>query len=369
MAQRKSARKTVRRKGARKAQPAPRGRTAAFFSYTIGELPDRHYVRKEIVVATGFLAVALFVAAFALDRFITRSGSPFIAAVISAVLVDITNNDRAASNLDGLTVNPLLVAAAQAKADHMAKYGYFAHNSPDGKDPWYWFKQAGYDYMYAGENLAMDFSESADVARAWMNSPSHRDNILSDKYTEIGIATAQGMYGGRPTLYVVQMFGTPRKEEQLTETGALKPEIAAQPTPEQTHAAQETARSLAAGPMVDEAVLGERVEGTDDMTPAPEGKKPTAVAESIPVLTSEDVPWWAFLLTMPKTTLRYAYLSIGLMVLLGLFLDLGLELRWHHMRHAMRAGILIATMSMLFVVADWAFFAEPVLALAWAFFG
>ena len=48
--------------------------------------------------------------------------------------------------------------AAQAKADDMATKGYFAHTSPDGKNSWYWFKQAGYTFTYAGENLALDFS-------------------------------------------------------------------------------------------------------------------------------------------------------------------------------------------------------------------
>ena len=99
------------------------------------------------------------------------------AAVISAVLVDLVNGDRAGNGEEGaLTINPTLVAAAQAKANDMAAKGYFAHIAPDGKDSWYWFAQQDYTFDYAGENLAVDFSDSGDVERAWMNSPTHRAN-------------------------------------------------------------------------------------------------------------------------------------------------------------------------------------------------
>ena len=48
----------------------------------------------------------------------------------------------------------------------------------------------------AGENLAVNFSDSQDVTNAWMNSPEHRANILNGDFTQIGIATAQGTYKG-----------------------------------------------------------------------------------------------------------------------------------------------------------------------------
>src|SRR4029079_16600268 len=124
-----------------------------------------------------------------LQRFALRS--PETAAVISAVLVDLANGDRAQHGYGTLTLNSTHVAAAQAKANDMAAKGYFAHVSPDGTDPWHWFKEAGYQFDYAGENLAVNFVDSGDVNDAWMNSPTHRDNILNPHYTEIGIATAE----------------------------------------------------------------------------------------------------------------------------------------------------------------------------------
>src|SRR3989344_546950 len=121
-------------------------------------------------------------------------------------LIELANDDRAGINLAPLKINPVLVLAAELKAQDMALKNYFAHTSPEGLSPWYWFDKAGYNFAYAGENLAIDFSESANVNAAWMNSPGHRANILNKNFTEIGIATAKGYYQGRETIFVVQLF-------------------------------------------------------------------------------------------------------------------------------------------------------------------
>lgn len=134
-----------------------------------------------------------------------------LSAIYAAVLVSMTNQNRVAANISELAVNPLLEKAAQMKADDMAAKGYFSHNTPDGKTPWHWFEQAGYKYIYAGENLAVNFENSEDVQTAWMNSKGHFLNIMNPKYTEIGIATSTGTYKGRTAVFVVQMFGTPMR--------------------------------------------------------------------------------------------------------------------------------------------------------------
>ena len=134
-----------------------------------------------------------------------------LSAIYASVLVNLTNKDRATANISELKVNPLLEKAAQMKADHMARYGYFAHNTPDGKSPWYWFREAGYEYIFAGENLAVNFQNSEDVERAWMNSRGHFLNIMNPKFTEIGIATSTGMYKGNQAIFVVQMFAKPSR--------------------------------------------------------------------------------------------------------------------------------------------------------------
>jgi hypothetical protein len=131
-----------------------------------------------------------------------------VAAVIASNVVDGTNQNRQANNLPALATNPLLVAAAQAKASDMATKGYFAHNSPDGKTPWDWLTAENYPYVYAGENLAVNFYDSQAVVDAWMNSPEHRANILNSHYTDIGIASAEGIYQGSHALFIVQFFGS-----------------------------------------------------------------------------------------------------------------------------------------------------------------
>lgn len=133
----------------------------------------------------------------------------FLASVVSGSLVDLANADRAAKRMTPLKQNKLLAKAAQLKAEDMARRGYFSHQSPEGKDPWIWLEKVGYNFLYAGENLAVNFYDSSDVERAWMNSPTHRENILRHEYTEIGIGVAKGYYGGRETVFVVQFFGKP----------------------------------------------------------------------------------------------------------------------------------------------------------------
>jgi hypothetical protein len=138
-----------------------------------------------------------------------QSSDWLVGAVLPAVVVDLTNTERAELSLATLTRSPVLDAAANLKAQDMAKYSYFSHDSPSGVTPWYWFKEAGYPFVHAGENLAVYFSDSSAVVDAWMNSPTHRANIVGNQYREIGVGTARGTYEGFDTVFVVQMFGTP----------------------------------------------------------------------------------------------------------------------------------------------------------------
>jgi len=133
----------------------------------------------------------------------------FLASVLPGVLATLTNEARAANDAPALSRNAQLDKAAQLAADDMAAKGYFAHVSPDGKDPWYWLDQAGYVYSYAGENLAVNFSDSDALQKAWMASPTHHANIVKPEYTEIGFGTAQGTYEGKETTFVVEFFATP----------------------------------------------------------------------------------------------------------------------------------------------------------------
>ncbi len=164
-------------------------------------------ILKDVALILVILALVVGIS-FPLRTFVTFSLDSF-SAIYASVLATLANDGRQVEQTPELTISDLLTEAAQMKANDMVAKNYFAHNSPEGLTSWYWFDLVGYDYQYAGENLAVNFTESADVNQAWMNSPLHRANILNKKFTEIGIGTATGTYDGRPAIYVVQMFGTP----------------------------------------------------------------------------------------------------------------------------------------------------------------
>ncbi len=129
--------------------------------------------------------------------------------ITNTTVVSLSNAARLEGGLQELKINGLLAQAAQAKANDMIAKQYFAHNTPDGKVPWDFIKATGYNYVTAGENLAIDFTEAESVQTAWMNSPGHRANIMNKAFQEIGIGISKGMFNGHETTIVVQMFGTP----------------------------------------------------------------------------------------------------------------------------------------------------------------
>ncbi|MFH1246391.1 MAG: CAP domain-containing protein [Candidatus Liptonbacteria bacterium] len=135
-------------------------------------------------------------------------------------MVALTNTARSAAGLPTLSVNPTLEQAAETKATDMFAYDYFAHTSPAGKTPWQILKNIGYRYSAAGENLAVDYASALDVQNALMNSPTHRANILSPLFTEIGIAVEQGMLQGHPSIVVAEYFGSPAPTKTSTTSTA-----------------------------------------------------------------------------------------------------------------------------------------------------
>lgn len=123
-------------------------------------------------------------------------------------LLILTNQKRQENGLPALTINDNLSAAASNKASDMFGKNYWAHNAPDGTSPWVFIKGAGYNYIYAGENLARGFNNAPDVINAWMASPGHRKNMLSSNYQNVGFAVLPGKLSGEDTVLVVEMFGS-----------------------------------------------------------------------------------------------------------------------------------------------------------------
>lgn len=149
-------------------------------------------------------------------------------------IVQLSNQARQQLGQQPLSSNTQLTSAAQAKAEDMAKKRYFQHVAPDGTTPWYYFEQAGYKYNLAGENLAITNESAEAVVEGWLNSPTHRENLLNSQYGDMGIGVANfGEYQGhKDAVVVVAFYGNPSGLQSPTAmtspagtTAALKPRI------------------------------------------------------------------------------------------------------------------------------------------------
>lgn len=161
---------------------------------------------------TDFLAVYLAIA-FMLSIVFKQTGLSNILGFATDISIDklyqLVNQERQKAGLSSLTYNETLSRAAYLKAQDMFSKNYWSHFAPDGKTPWDFILNSGYKYEYAGENLAKNFLFSDGVVSAWMNSQTHRDNILKNEYSEVGYAVVNGILNGEETTLVVQMFGKP----------------------------------------------------------------------------------------------------------------------------------------------------------------
>lgn len=127
-------------------------------------------------------------------------------------VVRLMNEERAKHGLAPLQLEPRLTAAANERMKHMEDEQFWAHNAPDGTPPFVWFAPAGYRYSTAGENLARGFENAALLVSSWMESPGHRDNILSAGYADCGISVIDGYTTGPGAgRSIVVLFATERR--------------------------------------------------------------------------------------------------------------------------------------------------------------
>lgn len=133
----------------------------------------------------------------------------YAAEMSRPALLSGTNAARLSNGLPALAIDSQLNNAAQAKAQHMTDNNYWAHVAPDGTQPWYFFSQAGYTYIRAGENLAYGFMSSQGAIDGWMNSPSHKANMLGDFHdVGFGIVNSQSYQSNGQQTIVVAHYGT-----------------------------------------------------------------------------------------------------------------------------------------------------------------
>lgn len=150
-------------------------------------------------------------------------------------LFELSNIERTKEALPPLKYNKKLAEAAQKKAEDMFKKDYWSHYGPSGETPWDFILSSGYQYEFAGENLAKNFLFSDGVVTAWMNSPTHRENILRQEYADVGFAIVNGALNGEETTLVVQMFGKPLYPENAQAENSAPPEEKPIPIVEKAH--------------------------------------------------------------------------------------------------------------------------------------
>ncbi len=135
-----------------------------------------------------FLAVKVFIALVIPQSRVSLASDLTTDNILKAV-----NQQRSLRNLVTLNTNNLLGEAAQSKADDMQARHYFAHVDPDGHYIWDKIVADGYTpYLELGENLAIEFYDTDSLISAWMNSPTHRENLLNDGFKDQGMGLTFG---------------------------------------------------------------------------------------------------------------------------------------------------------------------------------
>lgn len=259
----------------------------------------------------------------------------FLAAVLPAVLTGLTNEDRVEQGLPLLTRDERLAQAAQLVANDMAEKGYFAHYSPDGMSPWYWLDQVDYQYIFAGQNLAVNFTDSKDVEEAWLNSPTHRANIMKREYTRIGIAVAEGQYQGESATFVVQYFATPTSVAVLPNEG-----LSTVASPEASPRVEEPqGNPTAAGVPSASNEESLRVLGTQDSP------------EIIIAAVEEPVNFGTRLATSPHSTLMYLLSFIAAVVTVLLAIATATHLRVQYVE-VIGGGLALLVLTIAFLAGN-----------------
>lgn len=311
--------------------------------------------------------IILVVFLFSVMQLELLSSTGWLSAILPNFLIDQANASRTAYSVPTLKYSPVLQQAAQLKANDMASKGYFSHNSPEGVTPWHWFREADYDFIYAGENLAVNFVDSAPVHTAWMNSQGHRDNILNGNFTEIGIATAEGVYQGKSTIFVVELFGQPVPRFDFVATNDVNSsnEEPVVVSGGNVGGAQ-TQNEVISLETVTETDLFVSVRAVDKrgdplaLVPITQGADSVSDSslEGETLAETTYSSWLTKLLVSPQKTLSYAYIIIAALVLMVLIATISSEARKHHPFHLMTGVLLLALVVIFFFLSKEFIFAN-----------
>ena len=297
-----------------------------------------HLLQKEFVALLSIFVIILFF--FNQNNFAIIRGLNLTGAIYPAVLADLTNEDRAEEGVPALAWSETLENAARMKAEDMIKNSYFAHTSPLGITPWHWLREANYSFIYAGENLAIDFRESARVEGAWLNSPTHRANVLNSRFTEIGIMALDGVFEGRNTTFVVEFFGKPagvKVAEASTDTTvseAIAPEKEIVADPEVAGATAEGTEVKTPKTNIPVKIIAETDEVTEKFISAENTEATEPPVENVSLSQNKNLStWYTRLVVNPTNTIKTIYGILLILVFLAMSTMLTVEYQRHHTKH------------------------------------
>lgn len=326
-----------------------------------------HFFREVGVSMLLFISVFLLGSSFGSSFFIHKT--VLGAEVASSVLIDLTNESRLAYDQTPLIRSAKLDWAAELKGKDMARKQYFSHNSPTGVTPWHWFKEVGYNFLYAGENLAINFTDSSDVEKAWLNSPTHRANIMNVEFREIGMATIEGVYNNYPTIYIVQMFGTPAYGKTVLDTkDTIIPVTKTKSTTKATTTAtvSTSTEKVAIGDVkgvstvatstasTTEASVLEKIQGTQGMAIV-KNTSVSKIPSNVILPVKSYSAWYEKLLFKCSYYIDYIYKGLLLLVAFALVTMVLVEVRKQHYIHIMY-GIFLLLLLTLFMYINKSFY-------------
>lgn len=121
---------------------------------------------------------------------IYANGSEALKEGFEIQLFDLTNAARVRHGLLALAWENHAAQTALHHSVDMAEHNYFSHENLSGQSPFDRMKADDITFRAAGENLAYGQSSSIFAHEGLMNSKGHRENILQDIYSHLGIGVA-----------------------------------------------------------------------------------------------------------------------------------------------------------------------------------
>jgi uncharacterized protein YkwD len=248
----------------------------------MSDRPSRSPFALAIVVAFAVSSVVTLSTPQAVDAW---SGGSFSSSSERA-LVSMTNRSRAAAGLRSLRIDSTLTAVARWRSKDMIERDYFSHQIPGYGSVFKKLDSKGYCYKVAGENIGWntypDDEATAAIHRMFMDSSSHRANILGRAWDVIGVGAYKGSDGKKmwTVLFADKCGGTTSKPKPAPKqtpkptprpTPKPAPKATPKPTPAPTPTPTPTPTPLATSPLADlearEGAPGDSDEGSPPPAP------------------------------------------------------------------------------------------------------